>query len=455
MDLPIRYLHLETVILLIFLAMMTWTQLQRASESGYYTQFGKIQAAWFIALFCVLVLFFAAALAKVSPLLAVELAAGFTLSLLHPANALCFFVHLLFLRPWEIVRFNLPPMAGLGILCMVSWIIHPSLHGKPNVRTFRILMLLFAFSAWLFLTTFQSSNISETQADWFGTYFKSLIVFVMSVYFIESERSVTQFKWTLVMSVLALMVIRSYQVYIKDPAALVRLETGGMFGNSNDLAAIIVMTLPFALVRFFQKTANLLQQLAGLLYGWLSVLVIWYSQSRGAMLALVVQILTVCYLKTNGKKRLGMLLLAGLLCAGYITAIKALPRNSADMQESAEGRIGFWQVAIKLTLRHPISGVGYGQFSENVWQHMTAHSSWFLAFAESGIPGGILFVSYFVMISKIAWRNRGPWPDHFYAIAGYGVTMTFLSHTYLMYLYLLAGLIMASDSLRDRPDNEY
>src|SRR4029077_21027141 len=134
-------------------------------------------------------------------------------------------------------------------------------------------------------------NVAETQIDWFSIYFKSLIVFVMCLFFIESERSISEFQWTLVVSALALMVVRLYQYHTEGPG-LVRLESGGMFGDPNDLAAVIVIALPFALVPVFKKSSHLGHQVLGILFAGISGLVIWYSQSRGAMLAVAVQVLT-------------------------------------------------------------------------------------------------------------------------------------------------------------------
>jgi O-antigen ligase len=238
-----------------------------------------------------------------------------------------------------------------------------------------------------------------------------------------------------------------------------------MFGDPNDLAAVVVMALPFALVPVFKETAHLGPQILGILFGGISGLVIWYSQSRGAMLALSVQALTAGYLKSNGKKWLSTLLLGSLLGAGYIAAIKAIPRESGEMHASSEGRITYWKTAVNMTLRHPIFGVGFGQYPENYdhysigtkyeWGRRTAHSSWFLAFAESGVLGGILYVIFFVSVLQTAWRNRQRWPEQLYALVGYGVVMSFLSHTYLIYFYLLAGLVMASDSLKERADDGF
>jgi O-antigen ligase len=463
--LPILYLHLETAVLPIFLVMVLLVQLARSTEPGYYTSKGRHQVFWLLAAFGLLALAFSALLANVSPLLAVELAAGFTLSLLHPVNALCFFVYLLFLRPWEIVTTNtlllsLPRTAGA--LCVFSWLMHPGQHGKPAGRTYRVLILLLGFSIWLFLTTFQTPNIVESQVDWFSTYFKSLVVFMMCLFFIESEKSVREFGLTLVISALALMVVRLYQYHNEGPG-LVRLELGGMFGDPNDLAAIIVMALPFALVPVFKKAAHLGPQVLGILFSGISGLVIWYSQSRGAMLALAVQVLTAGVLKSNGKKWLSALLLGSLLGAGYVAVLKVIPRKPEEMQASSESRITYWKTAVNMTLHHPIFGVGFDQYPENYdaysfgtkyeWGRRAAHSSWFLAFAESGFPGGILFISFFMTVLKTAWRHRRRWPEQLYAIVGYGVVMSFLSHTYGMYVYLLAGLIMASDAAAERPDD--
>ena len=445
--------------------MVLLVQLARSSEPGHYISRGHRHLFWLLPAFILLALAFGACLADVSALLAAELAAGMILALLHPVNALCLLVHLLYLRPWEIATTN-PLLLALPrilvALCVFSWLIHPGQHGKPGARTLRSLMLLLGFSLWLFLSTFQSPHVSESQAEWFNTYFKSLVVLVMCLFFIDGEKSVSELQWTLVISALALMVVKFYQVHAEG-SSLVRLGSAGVFGDPNDLAAAIVMTLPFALVPVFHPAARLGPQVLGLLFSAFSVLVIWYSQSRGAMLALAAQTLVAGYLKSHGKKWLGTLLLGGLLGAGYLVALKTIPRDSGEMAASSESRITYWKTAVNMTLHHPLFGVGFDQYPDNYdaysigakyeWGRRTAHSSWFLAFAESGIPGGILFVSFFAAVLRTAWRQRGRWPAQLYALVGYAVVMSFLSHTYGMYLYLLSGLILASDFTKELPDD--
>ena len=92
---PIQYLHLETAVFPLFLAMVLLVQLARSTKPGYYVQNVRHQIFWLLFGFVLLTLAFVSLLAHVSALLAVELAAGIILSLLHPVNALCLFIHLL------------------------------------------------------------------------------------------------------------------------------------------------------------------------------------------------------------------------------------------------------------------------------------------------------------------------------------------------------------------------
>src|SRR5690242_17287671 len=127
--LPIQYLHLETVAMPLFLGMILLVQLARATEGTTFIIGARVQWGWIMAAFIGLAVLFSGLLYNVSLLLAGELAAGFTLALLHPVNALCFFVHLLFLRPWEIATTNPLLLAlprGVAILCLFSWLLYQS-----------------------------------------------------------------------------------------------------------------------------------------------------------------------------------------------------------------------------------------------------------------------------------------------------------------------------------------
>ena len=465
-ELLLRYIHIETGIMLIFVLMLAFIQRARIAEDDSYIRNARLQGRVMMVLFPLLTLIFTAFLYRISPLLALELAMAFTLALLHPVNALCFFVHLLFLRPWDIIPGN-PLLAALPRLlagtCLVSWVINPEKHGAPGRQTARALLLLLAFSAWLFLSTFIAANIAAAQAAWFDTFFKALIVFVMCSFFIDNKRSVSEFKYTILISIFTMAILGFYQMLLGSGAALSgRLEAVSML-DPNDLAAISIIAVPLALAPVFSRVQGLSQRLIGFLFFTVAVLTIWYSQSRGALLALAAQLVLFQCLRTFRRSRaLAALLMLGI-GIGYAFLMGTLTRTANDLDASKESRLVYWETALRMTARHPLLGVGYNQYPETYETYSsslkyesgkrTAHSSWLLAFAESGLLGGLLFAAFFITVLQTAWRNRAERPDQFYALGGYAVAMTFLSHTYLLFPYLLYGLILASDSVKERmPD---
>ncbi len=132
-SIPIEFLHVETVVILLFLGMVARTEMGRATEPKYDVFNGIMQLRWLPVFFVLLAVILTRLLFDVSPLLGLELAIGITLSMFHPVNALCFMLHLMILRPWEIAANNtillLIPRFGVS-LCLFSWLIHPQLHAN-------------------------------------------------------------------------------------------------------------------------------------------------------------------------------------------------------------------------------------------------------------------------------------------------------------------------------------
>lgn len=430
-------------------------------EPIYGTPNVQVQTGLCLTVFIVLSLFFGALLSSVSPVLAVELAMGFTLALLHPVNALCFFVHMLFLRPWDLLPGNplllaLPRL--LALACLISWFLHPWRHGKPNDQTFHALTLLLGFGFWVFLSTFKSAHVVEAQASWFDTLFKSLVVFVMCSFFIENERSLSEFRYTLLLSIFAMGVLGLYQFLLVGKSRLGALS----MLDPNDLAALSVIAIPLALASVFSRKAGMFQRVIGVIFFGMALLAIWYSQSRGALLALAAQLVGFKLIRNHPKRVLTTVLTIICVGLGYALTRGMISRTPEDLDESSASRLTYWETAIKMTASNPFLGVGFDQFPEKYesyssslkyeWGKRTAHSSWLLAFAESGIFGGILFLAFFLTVWRTAWRNRQTYPDQLYALGGYAVAMSFLSHTYLLFPYLLYGLIMASDSVQEKSE---
>jgi O-antigen ligase len=133
-------------------------------------------------------------------------------------------------------------------------------------------------------------------------------------------------------------------------------------------------------------------------------------------------------------------------------------RSSEDLEGSSAGRKTYLKAGIRMGFLNPIFGVGFNAFPESLQRYstesleeskqMTAHNSWVLAFAETGPIGLILFTATFVMTLMLAWQIYAAQPEFLLALVGYGVSIFFLSHTYLIYPYLLYALVHVANRLK-------
>jgi O-antigen ligase len=463
---PAQCILFETGVFFVFLVMLLSTQWSRSTDPEHRLHNAGAQFRWLALVFVLLTAGLVPLLSGVSPIMGAELAAGLTLALMHPVNALCLFVHLLFLRPWEVM----PESAALAVLprllaavCAISWLIHPETHRPPAPGAWRSLGILAAFSLWLFLTTFATPDAAATQLDWFGTFFKVVVVFVMCLFFIGDGRGVAALKRTIVISVLGTVLLALFEFFMFPSAGVYagRLHSKFTVLDPNDLAAVSVMALPLVLDPVFRAESAAGSRLAGLGLAAAALAAVWYSQSRGALIALFAQVLAVTTFPNLRRRWLGAAFVAVILVAGYAGAMRLSNRTAEEREASSESRMVYWKAAVKMTFHHLLLGVGYDAFPRNYssyssgskyeWGERTAHSSWLLAFAESGLVGGLLFLSFFVSVWRTAWRNRRRRPEQLYALAGYAVAMSFLSHTYLLYPYLMAALVLSSAAGRDFP----
>jgi O-antigen ligase len=281
----------------------------------------------------------------------------------------------------------------------------------------------------------------------------------MCLFFIENRRSLVEFRHTIVISVVG-MISMGLSQYLFNPEGRmsgIRLGTISLLTDPNDLAAVTIMAFPLVCAPLFDSKSSILSRTASVVFSLVSVTAIWFTRSRGALLALLAELFCMHYLRDVPRRRTQAMLLAALLGVGYVALVHVLPRGAADLEVSEQSRVIYWETAADMLLHHPITGVGFDQYPHNYefygprakleWGQRTAHSSWFLVFAESGLVGGFLFTAFLMAVCRVAWRLRGSFPDQLFALVGYSIAMSFLSHSYIMFPYLLYGLILASDSI--------
>lgn len=396
-------------------------------------------------------------------ILCVALSVGVIASLFHPAIAASVFLALLILRPWEIASgehvLTVIPRA-FGIIAACSLAFRMALRQNGVFVLSAELVLFAAFVVWLAFASIFSLDPTGSQVFLQEKLLPVCLLMLLLSQSVESRLQLLLLEQVLVASVTALILIDCVALFSLASFSIgkTRLEGFGLLGNSNDLAAASVLALPFA-IRAVRCTKSFLglRILNGLFCMTLLVGVV-LTQSRGAFMALVAMAVASVFVGASGRKatllRIGAVLLA---CALFLL----IQRSPGDLELSSDSRLNYMVAGIRMFLANPMFGVGVGNYPSQYelytpafveWGVRAAHSSWILVLAESGGVGFLLFVSLFLFSIRRAMQVRKHFPEMLYALIGYGICMSFLSHTYIFLPYVLVGFILAAFTVHQQEE---
>jgi O-antigen ligase len=226
------------------------------------------------------------------------------------------------------------------------------------------------------------------------------------------------------------MLTQACAVPVLSAAALVRHRTeengrlmgvGHGFDNANDFAFLIALTLPFCLA-FLLSTRNLLAKAA-----WTVGIVtmggaLVLTASRQGLITAAVA-LAICLWQFGWKGRRLNLLFASLLLALGILAAAGPGRMVRRLEStfghtdptaylSAQIRGTLLEESVVTALKHPLLGIGPGNFTviSGFWR--VAHNSFTEIAAEGGFPALVLFLMMLALAlrnvrkAKLRWTGR-------------------------------------------------
>jgi putative inorganic carbon (HCO3(-)) transporter len=144
-----------------------------------------------------------------------------------------------------------------------------------------------------------------------------------------------------------------------------------------------------------------------------------------------------------------------------IIAVAAPSRGSEISfgESSAQTRIQSWAEGWAMLKSHPLTGVGFDQYTE--YNHNVAHNSFVHTFAELGFTGAFIFVGmfywYFKGLTLIPDTNTQfiPWRRALLTSAvGMCTCAWFLSRQYVPIFYVLLALGACAINLNVPPENQ-
>ena len=342
------------------------------------------------------------------------------------------------------------------------------LASETNVR------IIAGFLGLIFLS-FLTADVQEYA--WNG--FTTVLGFALMTWAIGSEVTTLRRVKGLIITLIAVHVLIAAlnPVLFTDPETRHYVTSGSFLGDGNDFALSLDIIVPLCLFLLLdsKKAIARIFWVCALLVLVAGVVV---SQSRGGTIGLAC-VGAYYWTKSHRKVQTGLLivLVVGLILAmapgNYFARIGTIGDTT---EGSASARLTAWGVSLRMAFDNPLLGVGAGHFGVKIGNEyrpqqffgsgMTAHSIYFLALGELGLPGIILLVSFIVsnlranreLSKELKTRNPTAYESELQLLASTSAAViafasagAFLSALYYPHLYVLGGILTASRNvIRER-----
>lgn len=259
---------------------------------------------------------------------------------------------------------------------------------------------------------------------------------------------------------------------------------GGILGNANYLAIMLLMGLPFCLLAVRTKTGFSPLKIVSLLMLFCIPVTIAATGSRGGLITMgIMFVLFFIPLPSSQKVAVGVATMVIAVVAIAWSSRSALDRfiifsgsgpvqlsaSERSAQESMDLRKALLYSSLQLTMRHPLLGVGPGMFAvanASYTEETTGHSdfdAWHETHntftqlsCETGLPGLFLYCLAIVLcfkslhrVDKLARQDPAWSSAHQLAFAlrlsliAFIGTAVFANNAYAYYFPMLAGLCVA------------
>jgi putative inorganic carbon (hco3(-)) transporter len=378
--------------------------------------------------------------------------------------ALFMFTAILYARPAEF--YPSPLTASIALIVALATIgffipTQLSLEGNLTARPREVhLVLLFTLTGLLSVPLAINPGIGWQEFS--GTFIRCVVIFIVMINVIrtESRLKALMFLGLAACIWLSAEALNDYRQGLMTVEGYRASGRGtGIFGNTNDMALHLVTMLPISIALLFGSKGVGRKIFYGVCSA-LAIAAIVLSYSRGAFLGLVV-VLIYFTIKLGGRHRIEILLaifgvgivLMLLAPSGYGGRLLSIFMPSLDPAGSADARRGELFRSIYIALRHPLLGIGMGNYQpEMSYRGLVTHNSYTQVAAEAGMLALVSYLMFIISplrkLGQIARETLAARRDSsFYYLAiglqasliAYMVSSFFLSVAFNWYVFYLVG----------------
>jgi hypothetical protein len=368
-----------------------------------------------------------------------------------------------------------------GLLCIIAVIATGTIPKMLISRPGRWINL---FCLWIFIglpfSTWKGGSVASFQDAWIKSYL---------TFFIVGGLIFTLKQFRIMTVILAfgtagqLFVASRHSLSYEDDRVS---ATYGSLGNSNDLASALLIGAPFVLFVMADKKVNTFLRILCFPLLLILLITVLKTGSRGGLFSITALVL-FSFIKSGAAGKMKIAIAGFCIVAIFAAVVPSDLRNrymtifktdtTADTSanarsalESSNARRELIKNAVTLTIRHPLFGVGLGQFSSQSFDLLvskgmtgmwfTCHDIFGLVAAEIGVPGLIFFcgtlLACFRVLSRLSKLPPGTPEQELIArlaytlmmsLVGFTVSGIFNTQAFSYQLPILASLTAALDRI--------
>lgn len=272
----------------------------------------------------------------------------------------------------------------LGVLAAGFWLVRAAVQPGRRHRVTPVLPLTLAFLALCAVTTLTSIAPRVSLLGLPGRYgglvpiaLYVTIMFACIGLYGHRPALLGQLAWAATAAAGLMAVYVCVQAAGLDPAHWTDPSTHlrpdwpiGTMGNSNFAGGYLAIVVPLSIYALASARRTWARVAVALLLG-LEVVALWYSQSRGGMIAAGAALLTMAWLARRQLPRWAPRPIAGVLVAAVIGAVMVIWHPGFDRApgvlarvrtNTLESRVAYWKVGLQVALEHPLVGTGLGTY---------------------------------------------------------------------------------------------
>ncbi len=269
---------------------------------------------------------------------------------------------------------------------------NPDYYKIPQNKLF-IYYLIVIFVATLLAVDFYSGRLQ------FIEFLKRILVFYMMIWTINTEKRLRN----VLIVMAALSAFLAYQAILQATTGqswggltvypgydVIRVRWYGDWDGPNVYGLLFVMACAIAAGMMFGHH-KLFTRLAGFALFSLYFTAIYFTNSRGAILAVLASIFF--YFIIRIKNKIKFLIYSPIVLLPLLFLAPSRMSEVSSDEESAHQRTWLWEQGLAMLKENPVFGIGRGEFANNTDLKLIAHNNYVQNFAELGLVGFFLFIS--------------------------------------------------------------